>query len=397
MKKRVVLLSICLFGMCLCLCACTFNSGDNGGLKRKTPLDSVLLDKTLSGEIILGRIYSDHELPEEDLFGLTDEMRTYAEQIAHDTGGDVAANLHSAFFKPVSQGGRGFVYDPYASGTAAKGFTTRRVNCLTYTLLYVEMARYLGLKAEYNEVMIPPTWGMRSDNTYVFMRHVNARVYGKTKGFLLGNNINYADTGMFTTTDTIIDLEMRRYRPYFKQKTINNREIAAQYYSNMGLDLIAERKEQIAFFYLRKALLMKDNLSYIWSNFASLYFRLGYFKEAEVIFLHGLRINPRDFTIMHNLAGLYAQTGQMELSHFYQQRVQGHRDNNPYYIYNLARDAVDVQDYQKAARLIDTAIAKEKEEIIFYQLAITIYDELKIEKKANKMRDKAFELSRKKY
>jgi Tfp pilus assembly protein PilF len=115
--------------------------------------------------------------------------------------------------------------------------------------------------------------------------------------------------------------------------------------------------------------------------------------EAEAIYLHGLKVNPRDYTIMHNLAGLYKDTGNLAQHQYYQERVRKHRNANPYYIYRRALEASEQQDYVKALQLIKNAIKKEKDEIRFYRLAVTIYDALGDSENAEHMRDKVYQLN----
>lgn len=345
----------------------------------------------LSGELILGRAYESAELPEVELFELTEEMKTFASAAAASTRGadNKAEALHQALITSERLGGRGITYSAYSTNTGIDAFEQRSANCLSYTLLYVAMARYIGLKAEVNEVLLPPTWDMRSTDTYLLMRHVNAKVFmphpfSKTWTRV----VNTADVG-----DIVVDLEMRRFRPHYKQTVLEKDLIAAQFYSNRGMELAAEGKTQEAFLYLRKALLMSDKPSYIWSNFGSFYRRLGFLTEAEAVYLHGLELNPRDYTIMHNLAGLYKEMGNTERQQYYQGRVRNYRNANPYFIYRRAEEAVAKQDYPAALLLIKKAIKKEKDEARFYRLAATIYDALGDKQNAEFMRDKVYQLS----
>lgn len=344
----------------------------------------------LSGELILGRPYSTSELPDVELFKLTPEMEAFV--VAATAGArnadKKAEALHQALITSEHLGGRGITYSAYTTNTGIDAFEQRQANCLSYTLLYVAMARHIGLNAEVNEVMLPPTWDMRSTDTYLLMRHVNAKVLmpHPNKSWIRVSNI--ADV-----SDIVVDLEMRRFRPHYKQNVLGKDLIAAQFYSNRGMELAAEGKKTEAFLYLRKALLMSEKPSYVWSNFASFYRRLGFLTEAEAVYLHGLAINPRDYTIMHNLAGLYKETGNAERQQYYQERVRNYRKANPYFIYRRAEEAVAKQDYKNALVLIKKAIKKEQNEARFYRLAATIYDALGDSQNAEFMRDKVYQLS----
>lgn len=370
---------------CFWLSACS-------AVVQKVPFlsDKGPLARELSGELILGRPYLPEELPDADLFGLTKEMQLFAEAAtAQATRSDAKAEaLHKALISSVNLGGRGITYSAYDTITGIDAFERRQANCISYTLLFVAMARHLGLRAEVNEVILPPTWDMRATDTYLLMRHVNAKV------FLPRPNKTYLRViGTADVSDIVVDLEMRRYRPHYKQQVISNDLVAAQFYSNRGMELAADGNAREGFLYLRKALVMSQEPSYIWSNFGSFYRRQKMFPEAEAIYLHGLSINPRDYTIMHNLAGLYKDMGKTDQSEYYQKRVRQHRNANPYYMFKRAEDLVTKNDLEGALVLIKKAIKKEESEARFYRLAVDIYDQLGDKENAQHMRDKVYQLS----
>jgi tetratricopeptide (TPR) repeat protein len=373
----------------LCLC---FSLSACSSVVQKVPFlsDKGPLAKELSGELILGRPYLPGELPDEDLFGLTREMQVFAEAAtARASQSDAKAEaLHQALITSSSYGGRGITYSAYDTITGIEAFERRQANCISYTLLFVSMARHVGLKAEVNEVILPPTWDMRASDTYLLMRHVNAKVFMPRLNKSFVRVIGTADV-----SDIVVDLEMRRYRPHYKQQVIDKNLVAAQFYSNRGMELAAEGNAREGFLYLRKALLMSQEPSYIWSNFGSFYRRQKLLPEAEAIYLHGLSINPRDYTIMHNLAGLYKEMGKSGQSEYYQKRVRQHRNANPYYMFKRAEEAMGKNDLDGALVLIKNAIKKEENEARFYRLAADIYDKLGDTKNAQHMRDKLYQLS----
>lgn len=360
---------------------------------QKTPFltDKGPLAQALSGELILGRSYKADELPDEDLFGLTQEMKAFAESVTgHLEREDSKAEaLHLALMTAASAGGRGVTYSAYHTNTGIAAFEHRQANCLSYTLMYVAMARYLGLKADVNEVILPPTWDMRAGDTYLFMRHVNAKVFMPRRRSL--SWVRVVDTAEMG--DIVVDLEMRRFKAHYKQRVIGKDLVAAQFYSNRGMELAAEGNTTAAFLYLRKALLMSEEPSYIWSNFGSFYRRHKFYAQAEAIYLHGLSINPRDYTIMHNLAGLYHEVGDDAKHKEYQHRVRIHRNANPYYMFKRAEDLVVKGDDNQALLLLKKAIKKEKDEQRFYRLASEIYERKGDTQNAELMRDKIYQLS----
>ena len=346
-----------------------------------------LIDNALSGVPLLGRPFNPAELPEADLFGLTREMKDFVDKVTEDMRShDAKAEaIHRALMSPVDEGGRGIKYSAQITNTGIDAFDRQEANCLSYTLLYVAMAKYAGLEAYFNEVILPPTWDMRADNTYLFMRHMNARVVMPK---LIRTLTRVVDVGDSRMDDIVVDLEMRRYRSTYKQRRINNNQAASQFYSNRGMELAAEGKTRDAFLHLRKALSLDENSSYIWSNMGSLYRRLGFIPEAEALYLRGLAVGPNDYTIMHNLTGLYKEIGNKEREKLFRDRVRRHRAANPYYQYKVAQEWMEKGDYAKAREYLEKALKQEKNEPRFYRLAVKLYEVMQEPEKAEAARAK---------
>lgn len=294
-------------------------------------------------------------------------MQLFAEQAVKRSGNtfEKVKALHYALLLPVEEGGRGMVYNAYSTQAPIAAFQERRVNCLSFSLLYVALAQHLKLKAQINEVQTPPVWNLRNNDSLFLMRHVNVKVPLQDERFFSAN-----------PDDVVVDLEMGRYKSTYSQRYISDTLVAAQFYSNRGMEIAAEGNREQAFLYLRKALQEDSQQSYIWNNFASLYTQRHLLREAEVIYRHGLEVNPEDLSIMANLAGLYQRMGDSEKAAIYNKLAQRYRQANPYYQYALALSAVDSEDYGNALHHVKRAIELGREEPRFYELAASIYTQL---------------------
>lgn len=339
------------------------------------PPEPKALEHVLSGEALRGEPVDLSELPEEDLFGLTPEMKRLAEELAaqYRSADRRATALHRALLSPPMHGGRGISYSAYVTSTAAEAFDTREVNCLSFTLLYVAMARHMGLDARVNDVVLPPNWDLRSDDAVSVFRHVNAKV------MVRGNQ------------QLVVDLEMSLYSPNYQQQLISDRRAAAQFYNNRAMEWLSLGQMEESFLYLRKALQQDAEASYIWNNLGSLYHRNGLLAEAEVAYLQGLSLEPRDLSIVSNLQNVYSSLGDSTKAEYFRERARAYRDSNPYYLYALARDALEQDDVRRAEQWIGKAIALEDEEPRFYRLAAQIHRRQGQSEKAEAMDEKARE------
>jgi len=351
--------------------------------RRTAPAYSSNLVDVLSGNAIVGHVVTDDELPNHDIFQVTPEMEAFARKAIRrgDNYFERVKALQVALLTPVESGGRGIIYNAYSTEVPAVTFEERRANCLSFTLLYVALARSVGIYAEVNEVQIPPTWDLRNKKDMVFLRHVNVKV-----------PISHENISMLNNDDVVIDLEMSRYRSNYYQHAIDETSAAAQFYSNRAMEYLENNHFTDAFLSLRKSIKLNDRQSYVWSNLGVLYSHKELWHEAELAYLHGLEINAEDLTIMNNLSYLYRRTGNVELSSKYAKLAQRYRESNPFYQYNVALSAFEQNDYQTALQYVMRAIDREKSDARFFELAASIYEKQGKAYKAADMLKKAKKL-----
>ena len=333
----------------------------------------------LSGRAILGREVAEAELPNLDLFAITPEMEAFAKSAIRrgDSYFEKVKALHVALLSSQKQGGYGMVYSAYVTEPPIITFQQRQANCLSFTLLYVALARSVGLNAKVNEVEVPPTWDMRNKKDMVFLRHVNVKVP------LLGESTN-----ILRRDDVVIDLEMDRYRPNYRQHEISDTLAAAQFYSNRAIEYLDVGNFTDAFLSLRKSIDLNNQQSYVWNNLGVIYGRKKRLNEAELAYLHALELNPDDLTVMNNLSYHYNQAGNKAQALKFSRLAQRYRESNPFYKYKLALSAFEQKKYEQALRLVLQAMDREKDDLRFYELAATLYEKLERPNKVLQMQKK---------
>ncbi|WP_198144033.1 transglutaminase-like domain-containing protein [Gilvimarinus agarilyticus] len=325
------------------------------------PSDEALVARALSGTAldILHQTPSARISPDE-LLALTPEMAVFAEQAVSGVRGDAdrVRALHNALLIPESGGGRGIRYDTTATYTPAEAFQVRQANCLSFSLLFVAMARHVGLRADINDVSIPPTWDRIGDRLQ-FMRHVNVKI-----------NLRHQVDSL------VVDLDMRNYRAYYPQETISDRTAKSQFFNNLAIAPVDTAGKTLAnrFFNLQQAIELDSRQSFLWNNLAALYRRQGLVDYAEALYSEALTRNPQDLTAIQNLSQLYRRTGRDDLAAELEAVAREYREDNPYYQYRLASKYYRNAEYQQAAQRIETAIEKHPDEPLFYKLAADIYD-----------------------
>lgn len=373
MTQIIMIKKLCVLGgavaLFISLMACS--SFGSGKAVNSSRIPAELLP-ILSGETLLHRIVGSAEYPNEPLFILTDAMKTFAAQSVkgiHDPASRVTA-LHRQLIKSPYLGGQGIRYSALTTDNPQVVFTQSEANCLSYSLLFVAMAKEVGLDAWVNEVTIPSNWERQDDNSFYLMRHVNAKVRVPKESKMAAQQFQLNRSS--ATDEMVIDLEIRLFRRHYPQAPLTQREAEAQFYSNKGIEFASRKETEKAFLYLRKALERDMSRSYLWNNFGGVFLRNGSYEDAAKIYLHAHKINPKDDSVLANLAGVYKRLGDTDKADAYLQLSLRYRESSPYYQYRLAEDALSRNDVGLAEEITQKILRSNVEEPRFYRLAIKV-------------------------
>ncbi len=299
--------------------------------------------KLLSGDVFgLG---SDDLLQPVDVLAVNDEMRAFLAR--HTIPGSGDQQKVRAILRGILDNGLRLDYDNFKTYTAAETFEAREGNCLSFTNLFVALAREADVMAYFQEVKVPPAWAYR-DDVYLYNLHVNARVD--------------LPTGV-----QVVDFNLDEYEQEYHTRRLTDHEALARYHSNMGVHYLQRDEYQQSFLHLRQALVLRDYTAHFWTNLGTLYNRAGFPDHAEQSYLEAVELDDEP-TAMSNLARLYETQGRLALAADYGQRVRLYRARNPYYLFHLAQEAYAEQRYDEARKLLQKAIRKRDDEHYFYHL-----------------------------
>lgn len=292
--------------------------------------------------------------PDEHILAVNAEMRYFVnEQVPAALSPRARLRyLSDALVRPSLLG---IEYQPGVTQSAADTFANRRGDCLSLTSLFIALAREAKLDAYFNEVSVPPSWELLSDNRSAIYKHINAVVE-------LGN-------GQREVVDFSVDIYDYRY----PQKRVSDDIAAAQYYSNLGVSALHNDNYDDAYLYLRRALHLGPEEAYIWGNLGVLFRRGGYNSEAELAFSQALSLDPEESASLSNLARLYRSSGRKERAKQLEQVIASRQRDNPFWHYSRSRAAFERGDYAQALNAIKRAIRLDKNEYRFYQFAAVIF------------------------
>jgi Flp pilus assembly protein TadD len=247
-----------------------------------------------------------------------------------------------------------FEYDPMVTLTADEAFRTGRGNCLSFSSMFVAMARDAGLKAWFQEVIVPPEWSAVNEILLV-SKHVNAVVVERGGRY-------------------VIDVSRRAKQPLEATRRLSDEEALAQYYNNLGADALVDSDLPEAHAYFSKALETHPGLPYVWSNLGVVLRRNGQISDAILAYQTAIDIDGEHTVALNNLHSLYTEIGDLEAASAIQQQVERNRRDNPYYLHHLAEVATEEQRWSDAIALLNRAITLEANEYRFhYTLAQAHY------------------------
>lgn len=301
---------------------------------------AITVDELLGGAP-LGVAGSPVLVDENEVLEVSPEMRDFLD--AHVTrAAGRALRLRELAYAIIHDRAFKLEYDE-TTRTASGTFHTRRGNCLSFSSMFVAMARQVGLDARYQEVDIPPDWSLRND-VFILNRHVNVLVDLRLEG------------------QRVVDFNMEDFRASYDRRTISDARARAHFYNNMAVERMQGDDVTSALLYFRKAIHDDPRFSPAWTNLGILYLRQGRPAYAEAAYLEALKADGRDLVAMSNLASLYERRGDRKRAAAYRKRVIDHRQHNPYYRFQLARQAFAAHDYDTAIGHLKYAIRMKKSE-----------------------------------
>jgi tetratricopeptide (TPR) repeat protein len=232
--------------------------------------------------------------------------------------------------------------------TARATFHDRQGNCLSFTMLFVGLARAAGLTATYQSVDVPPTW--INDGQVVISNHVNTVV---RTGF---------------GEDTVVDFNIREYEGQQKSRTVDDDYALALFYTNLGAEALLRNDYSVSLAYSRAAAGVHSEMAGLWVNLGVLYARHGLHEQAESAYLYALEADAHEQSALANLAVVYTDLGELELAAEYQQRAQNYRERNPYYHFAVASQAYEEGRLPDALAALRKALRLKHDEAEFHSL-----------------------------
>lgn len=264
--------------------------------------------------------------------------------------------------------------------------TNRRINCLSFSVMFVAAARYVGVPADFQLVYAPPYWD--ADNkTWINNQHIDVTGVIKRERSDMDPVIELRERESYVFTDSsyrystavrpspsfryVVDLNPAIVSMPLKRERLDERQVLALYYNNKGMARLLVGDLDEAYAYTKKALMTDSRSAPAWNNLGVIFSRLGELEYAENAFLKAIEMDSDANSARSNIANTYRRQGEYELAAEMESLLARFRDDNPYYHQSLAAQSLKDSDYEQAIVHLDDAVARKHNELAFYhELAI---------------------------
>jgi tetratricopeptide (TPR) repeat protein len=292
----------------------------------------------------------------EEAYALDAEMRAFVAAQIGDTR-DPRTKLRRLLRGMEERGLFSFEYANDSTRTARAAFHDRQGNCLSFTMLFVALAREAGLEATFQIVDVPPTW-FNSSSVVVVSTHINSRV------------------AMPYGSDYVVDFNLMNTRSTHPTREVADSYALALFYNNLGAEALIGEEYELSFRYLKAAIETHAGIPDSWTNLGVLYARQARYQHADAAYLQALSADRGNRTALTNLVSLHAALGNQELADAYRQRVRRYQQRNPYYHYAAAEDAYRDHRYEDALAALNRALRLKRDEDEFHALHARVRLEL---------------------
>lgn len=254
--------------------------------------------------------------------------------------------LHRMVAFMFDKDGLGLQYKADATNTVAESYRTRQVNCLSFTLMAVALAREAGLKAQGQQIDRVLAWNLTND---VVMQSLHANAVITISG-----------------RDFMVDIASSRLYAAVIDYKVDDQQMLASFYGNRAMELMATGRAAYARPWLDVAMKLSPEDATFWNNAGVLSQRLGDAAEAEAWFLRAARQNPRLMSVYYNLVAMYHDRGDSTRAAFWQERADKVLRYDPYYQFSLGERNAQTGDYAGAVRYYRRAISLDGREQLFH-------------------------------
>ncbi|MDB2444503.1 hypothetical protein N9X66_05065 [Gammaproteobacteria bacterium] len=305
--------------------------------------------------ILLARVMEQKvdRYPEVDPLQINQEIRVLVDKAVQDED-ENEGRLRKLLLLLYGSDGLALRYAPEVTHTAIESFAAKQGNCLSVMNLFVAMARYAGIDANFQTVKVRPNWDRRG-NLVVLSQHINA-----TGRF--GPHRRYV-------SDFTPEVSLQQ----FTSTTLTDVQARSLYFTNIGVEALIEGNSEEALDFLKNALFLDPDSSVAWNNIGAIYSDLGNSELTEFSYKMSVLKDSNSMSAIGNLAKFYRKNGQLARAKQYDRAIERFNETNPYFFYSQGSAALSDDNFVLAEELFLKAVSLMRFEPVFYQALSRLY------------------------
>lgn len=293
----------------------------------------------------------------DEVMAIPDALRAEFRERVLDTTNSPELRVRRMVSFMFDKDGLGLEYKGDATNTVAESYRTRQVNCLSFTLMAVALAREAGLKAQGQQIDRVLAWSLVGDVVMQSL-HANAVVTLRDRNLQVKDGrdfvLDIASSGLYTG-----EYMVHGYK-------VEDDRLLAAFYGNRAMELLAKGRLAESQTWLDQALALDPDDATLWNNAGVLSERSGDMAGAEGRFLRAARRNPRHTSVLYNLVALYQARGDATRATYWKERADRVLRRDPFYQFSLAERNAQAGAYDEAVRYYRRAISLDGRERLFH-------------------------------
>lgn len=324
------------------------------GTGHRGPDPGISVAELLSGAAVFGARVDTSRIPDPGLFELDDDMRDFVAEQIEDAGAE-RDRMRRLLSGMIETGLMSLDYNDTKTKTARQTFHQRVGNCMSFTSLFVALAREADLDVAFQVVDIPPVWSADSD-LVILNSHVNAVV-----------RQNFG-------ARVVVDFNVTELKGDFDSFEVSDDYALALYFNNVAMDALRAGDYEESFGLLKKSIETYPEIAANWANLGVIYSRLDANDHAIQSYLVALDLDKRHRPSLVNLAALYRSMGEDRYADYYAARINRYQKQNPYYHYYQAVADYNNDELDAAMKDLRRAIRIDSDDHRFFRLLGQIYE-----------------------
>ena len=317
------------------------------------PNTPISAEQLTSGVVLFGEPVGTDEVPAVEVLAVDDHMRAFIKRHKANAASE-RSRLRRLLQGLIEEGYFDLEYDPDLTLSAAETFRTRTGNCLSFTNLFVALAREVGVDVSFQMVRVPPLWDS-DDNWVILNNHIN----------VVARNVR---VNSLYVRDYVVDFNTSDYRGNYDTEVVDDNYAMALFHGNRAVESLRAGEARKSFAYLKKAIELDADVAGSWVNLGVLYARADAHRYAEAAYHRALAVDAGNKSALSNLARLHEGLGHAELAAEFRGRIVYYQRQNPYYHYHLAQKDFARGDFEASRAHLKQALRLKRDEHQFYFL-----------------------------